>query len=71
MCLKGDSRTKNNTKITELFYQQSFLNNKLIADFSKLNFGTYLAGNEYASRFITDFFLLPTKQLILIHQLLH
>jgi hypothetical protein len=63
MCLKGDSRTKNNTKITELFYQQSFSNSKLIADFSKLNFGTYLTGNEYTSQFITDFFFCQQNNL--------
>ncbi|MDR0820112.1 MAG: hypothetical protein LBN19_01080 [Endomicrobium sp.] len=59
MRLKGDSGTENNIKITELFYQQSFLNNKLTADF-----GTYFAGNEYTSQFITEFFSSPTKQLI-------
>ncbi|MDR0977714.1 MAG: carbohydrate porin [Endomicrobium sp.] len=47
-------------KITELYYQQSFFNNKLTLNFGKLNFGSYFAGNRYSkdksSQFITSIF---------------
>jgi hypothetical protein len=56
-----DFKENENTlvKITELFYQQSFINNKLIVDFGKLDSGPF-AENKYAkdktSQFITGTF---------------
>jgi carbohydrate-selective porin OprB len=47
-------------KISELFYQQSFFNDKLTVDFGKLNFWEFFARNNYAedgdSQFITAAF---------------
>ncbi|MDR3256403.1 MAG: carbohydrate porin [Endomicrobium sp.] len=47
-------------KITQLFYEKSFLNKKLIANFGKLNFGSYFTGNNYAGdgaqQFVTESF---------------
>ncbi|MDR3256313.1 MAG: carbohydrate porin [Endomicrobium sp.] len=53
-------------KITELFYQQSFLNNKFTANIGKLNVKAYFDNNKYAgsatSQFVTGCF--ATNQLI-------
>ncbi|MDR3274926.1 MAG: carbohydrate porin [Endomicrobium sp.] len=48
------------TKLTQLFYQQSFLDNKFTINFGKLSLGSYFAKNQYAgggtSQFITKSF---------------
>jgi carbohydrate-selective porin OprB len=55
-----DSAANTLAKITELFYQQSFFNDKLTANFGKLDFGAYFAENKYSkdksSQFITSIF---------------
>ncbi|MDR0800688.1 MAG: carbohydrate porin [Endomicrobium sp.] len=47
-------------KNTELFYQQSFLDNKFTVNFGKFGLGTHFAGNNYAgdknSQFLTGSF---------------
>ncbi|MDR0800908.1 MAG: carbohydrate porin [Endomicrobium sp.] len=59
-------------KITELYYQRSFLNNKITANFGKLNLGGYFANNNETSQFLTGSFTTdklidaPTKSLALI-----
>jgi hypothetical protein len=39
-----------------LYYQRSFLNNKITASFGKLNLGEYFANNNEISQFLTDSF---------------
>ena len=43
-------------KNTELFYQQSFLDNKFIVNFGKFGVGAYFADNNYTSQFLTGAF---------------
>ncbi|MDR0956324.1 MAG: carbohydrate porin [Endomicrobium sp.] len=51
--LDGSANTL--AKITELFYQHSFLNKRLTVNFGKLGFGSYFAENKYAKNKTTQF----------------
>ncbi|MDR2436454.1 MAG: carbohydrate porin [Endomicrobium sp.] len=48
-------------KVTQLYYQQLCLNNKLTVSFGKLDFTTYFTGNKYSkdknAQFITSIFI--------------
>jgi hypothetical protein len=49
------------TKVTQLYYQQLCLDNKLIVSFGKLDFSAYFTGNRYSkdknAQFITSIFI--------------